>query len=65
MKRALSRAGRFVILVALAFFVIRSAVEFATIPWRDPSSYRDDWGGPSLAGVLLVHSGPGIVARRS
>ncbi len=28
----------------------------------DPATYQGDWGGPSLAGVLAVHSGPGIVA---
>jgi hypothetical protein len=28
----------------------------------DPSTYRNDWGGPSLLGVLLVHCGPGLVA---
>ncbi|TDC22170.1 CGP-CTERM sorting domain-containing protein [Micromonospora sp. 15K316] len=28
----------------------------------DPATYRNDWGGPSLAGVLLVHCGPGVVA---
>jgi len=28
----------------------------------DPASYRNDWGGPSLFGVLAVHCGPGIVA---
>ncbi|GAA4678209.1 hypothetical protein GCM10023215_08900 [Pseudonocardia yuanmonensis] len=28
----------------------------------DPAGYRDDWGGPSLAGVLAVHCGPGLVA---
>jgi hypothetical protein len=28
----------------------------------DPATYRNDWGGPSLIGVLLVHMGPGGIA---
>jgi hypothetical protein len=28
----------------------------------DPATYQDDWGGPSLAGVIAVHCLPGIVA---
>jgi hypothetical protein len=26
----------------------------------DPASYRGDWGGPSLAGMFTVHSGPAV-----
>ena len=44
-----------------AFVVVRGLVEFVTIDWSDPASYRDDWGGPSLLGVLAVHSGPGLL----
>jgi hypothetical protein len=32
------------------FFVVRAVVELLTIEYSDPSSYADDWGGPSLAG---------------
>ena len=49
-------------LLAGAFFVIRAIVELLTINYSDPKSYANDWGGPSLAGVLLVHCGLGIVA---
>ncbi|HEX5495002.1 MAG TPA: hypothetical protein VFX70_10555 [Mycobacteriales bacterium] len=28
----------------------------------DPTTYRKDWGGPHLLGVLAVHCGPGLVA---
>ncbi len=45
-----------------AFFIVRAIVELITIDYSDPSSYADDWGGPSLAGVLLVHCGLGIMA---
>lgn len=43
-----------------AYLVVRGVVEFFTIDYGDPSSYRNDWGGPSLLGVLAVHSGPGL-----
>lgn len=43
-----------------AYEVARGIVEFFLIHYSQPESYRDDWGGPSLAGVLAVHSGPGL-----
>jgi hypothetical protein len=45
-----------------AYFVVRAVVELATIDYGDPSSYRDDWGGPSLLGVLAVHCVLGVIA---
>ena len=42
------------------FLVVRALVELATIHYNVPASYDKDWGGPSLAGVLAVHAGPGI-----
>ena len=44
------------------FFIVRAVVDLLTINYSDPSSYADDWGGPSLAGVLLVHCGLGLIA---
>jgi hypothetical protein len=44
------------------FLVARAIVELFVVDMGDPSSYRNDWGGPSLIGVLLVHVGPGIIA---
>ena len=49
-------------LVLGLFFVVRAIAEPFVIDMADPSTYRNDWGGPSLLGVLLVHCGPGIVA---
>jgi len=43
-----------------AYLVVRALVELATIHYNVPASYAKDWGGPSLAGVLAVHAGPGI-----
>jgi hypothetical protein len=45
-----------------AFFIVRAVVELVTIEYTHPSSYANDWGGPSLVGVLLVHVDPGILA---
>ena len=44
------------------FFLVRAIAELVVIDFSDPATYRDDWGGPSLVGVLLVHCGPGLVA---
>ncbi|WP_213003002.1 hypothetical protein [Winogradskya consettensis] len=32
------------------------------IDLSDPATYRNDWGGPHLIGVLAVHALPGILA---
>jgi hypothetical protein len=49
-------------LIAGIYLIGRAVVEAFTIDISDPASYRDDWGGPSLLGVLAVHSGPGLLA---
>jgi hypothetical protein len=50
-----------VLLVALGtFLVARAVVEVVAVDPGNPSTYRDDWGGPTYAGVLLVHAGPGV-----
>lgn len=43
-----------------AYLVLRGIAEFFVIDLSDPSTYRQDWGGPSLAGVLAVHCGPAL-----
>jgi hypothetical protein len=49
--------------VVLGLYLIgRAIVEPFILNLSDPASYRNDWGGPSLFGVLAVHCGPGIVA---
>ena len=42
------------------YLVARGIAEFFTVNYSDPASYRNDWGGPSLAGVFAVHSGPAV-----
>jgi len=44
------------------YFVVRAIVELVTIDYGDASSYEDDWGGPTLIGVLAVHCLPGVIA---
>ena len=44
------------------FFIFRAVAEPFAIDMSDPATYRNDWGGPSLFGVLLVHVGPGVIA---
>jgi hypothetical protein len=44
------------------FFILRAIAEPFVIDMSDSSTYRNDWGGPSLLGVLLVHCGPGVLA---
>jgi uncharacterized protein YneF (UPF0154 family) len=44
------------------FFVVRAIVELLTLDYSDPMSYAADWGGQSLAGVLLVHCGLGLMS---
>jgi hypothetical protein len=49
-------------LVFGAFLIFRAIAELFVIDMDDPATYRNDWGGPSLAGVLAVHMGPGLLA---
>jgi len=49
------------VVVAL-FLIVRALAEPFVIDLSDPATYRNDWGGPGLAGVLAVHCGPGILA---
>jgi len=44
------------------YLVVRAIAEPFVIDMSDPATYRNDWGGPSLLGVVLVHCGPGVVA---
>ena len=44
------------------YLIVRAVAEPFVIDMSDPATYRNDWGGPSLLGVVLVHCGPGVVA---
>jgi hypothetical protein len=43
-----------------AYLVGRGIAEFFTVNYNDPASYANSWGGPSLAGVFAVHTGPAV-----
>jgi hypothetical protein len=58
MRRFATGVGIFVGL----YLMVRAVAEPFVIDITDPATYRNDWGGPHLAGVLAVHCGPGIVA---
>jgi hypothetical protein len=47
--------------VLAVYLVGRGIAEFFTVSYSDPASYRLDWGGPSLAGVFAVHTGPAVL----
>lgn len=57
MKKLLIAAG----IVLGLYLTGRAIAEPFVIHWGDPASYRDDWGGPSLIGVLAVHCLPGAI----
>ena len=46
--------------VIALYAVVRGVAELFQIDYGNPASNRQDWGGPSLAGVLAVHAGPGL-----
>jgi hypothetical protein len=57
------RKAAFVVGITVAiFFIVRAVLELLTIDYSDSSTYADDWGGPSLVGVLVVHCLPGVLA---
>ncbi|MFC0864107.1 hypothetical protein ACFHYQ_17570 [Sphaerimonospora cavernae] len=45
-----------------AYLVARAIIAPFVIDMSDPATYRNDWGGPSLAGVLAVRCGLGVIA---
>ena len=61
MRRPLRLLGLVLLVVLGTFLVARAVVEVVAVDPGDPSTYRDDWGGPTYAGVLLVHAGPGVL----
>jgi hypothetical protein len=58
----MKRIGVVLLWFAGVYFVARAIVEPFVIDVNDPSTYQHDWGGPHLAGVLLVHCGLGVLA---
>jgi hypothetical protein len=44
------------------FLIFRTIAEPFVIDLGNPETYKHDWGGPMLVGVLAVHMLPGILA---
>jgi hypothetical protein len=56
------RIGWILGFVVGVYLIVRAIAEPFVIDMSDPATYRKDWGGPSLAGVLAVHCGLGVIA---
>jgi hypothetical protein len=57
----MKRLGYAIVIVIGVYLLGRAVAEPFVIDMANPATYRADWGGPSLIGVLAVHCGPGIV----
>lgn len=55
-------AGITLAVIGGLYLIGRAVAEPFVIDLTDPASYRNDWGGPSLIGVLAVHCLPGILS---
>ena len=64
-RRWRRRAPRVIGLTVAGFVAVylvgRGIAEFWAVNYASPASYRNSWGGPSLAGVFAVHTGPGLI----
>lgn len=61
-RRQTARSVGIVLSVVTAVYLVgRGIAEFWRIDVSRSETYRNDWGGPHLAGVLAVHTGPAIV----
>ncbi|MCE3555821.1 hypothetical protein LWC33_30805 [Pseudonocardia sp. RS11V-5] len=56
------RPGLVLVGIVGLYLIGRAVAEPFGIDLADQASYENDWGGPSLAGVLAVHCGPGLIA---
>jgi hypothetical protein len=57
----MKRIAIFAAVIVGLYLTGRAIAEPFIIHWGDPASYRDDWGGPTLAGVFAVHCLPGLI----
>jgi uncharacterized paraquat-inducible protein A len=64
-RRWRHRAPRVIGLTIAGFVAVylvgRGVAEFWVVDYANPASYQQSWGGPSLAGVFAVHTGPGLI----
>lgn len=62
MKKFFANIGIVLGYILGVYLIIRAIVELFIIDYGDAASYKNDWGGPSLVGVLAVHVIPGIIS---
>jgi fucose 4-O-acetylase-like acetyltransferase len=60
-RKGLRLAGLMAAALVACYAVGRGIAEFWVVSYSDPASYEHSWGGPSLAGVFAVHTGPALV----
>jgi hypothetical protein len=61
-REAMRLIGYALAIVLGVYLMARAVAELFLVDMSDPASYRGDWGGPTLLGVLAVHCGPGLLA---
>jgi hypothetical protein len=61
-RRDMKVIGYALAVVLGVYLMARAVAEWFLLDMSDPASYRNDWGGPGLLGVLAVHCGPGLLA---
>jgi len=62
MNEFAKKAGLFLGYLLGVFLIVRAIAEPFLVDYAHPESYKHDWGGPTVVGVLLVHMLPGLVA---
>ena len=62
MKTFFERLGLVLGYLLGIYLIGRAIVEILFIDYGNAASYKNDWGGPSLIGVMAVHIVPGIIA---
>jgi hypothetical protein len=62
MNRFIKSAGLCVGYALGVFLVLRAVAEPFVIDYAHSDSYKHDWGGPTLIGVMFVHMLPGLLA---
>jgi hypothetical protein len=60
-EQIMKKIGFVAAIVVGLYLTGRAVAELFLIHWGSPASYHNDWGGPSLAGVLAVHCLPGLI----
>jgi hypothetical protein len=60
--KATRSIGLFLGYILGVYLIGRAFVEPFIMDYHHPESYRQLWGGPSLAGVMAVHILPGAIS---